>query len=291
MTRWLILTIIILLSVGAVVVSERHKVDVPPSPAAILYFVADAERDVTRMPMRLTRMPDEKEISIGNELARGYQNEIQLNSNDAEVEAYVQEVGEHVATYAHRKLPYHFHYIPDGSFVNAFAVPGGHVFIGKGLISLMDTEDELAAVLGHEVEHIDHYHCAERTQQEQILRKVPLGELVALPIEVFEAGYTKDQELEADREGTQLTVQAGYSANGAIRMFEAFDRLHERYQKKATTPEQELSQVAMQTLEGYFRSHPLPSERIAQLRRMSWQARPERELRIKPSIAQQTDKP
>ena len=113
---------------------------------------------------------------------------------------------------AHRKLPYKFHYIPDPIFINAFALPGGHVYVGAGLLELMDSEDELAAVLGHEIEHIDHYHCAERVQREQALRKIPLGGLVALPVEVFEAGYSKDQELEADREGTRLAVEAGYSA-------------------------------------------------------------------------------
>src|SRR5256884_9660442 len=93
----------------------------------------------------------------------------------------------------------------------------------------MDSEDQLAAVLGHEIEHIDHYHCAERVQQEHALRKIPLAELFVLPIEIFQAGYSKDQELEADREGTRLAVEAGYSANGAIRMFETFQRLYEEH--------------------------------------------------------------
>ena len=111
-------------------------------------------------------------------------------------------------------MPYRFHYVDQPWVVNAFALPGGHVFIGKGLISLMDSEDELAAVLGHEVEHIDYHHAAERVQTEQALRKVPLGVLVAIPVEVFEAGYSKDEELEADREGTRLAVAAGYSPLG-----------------------------------------------------------------------------
>jgi predicted Zn-dependent protease len=149
----------------------------------------------------------------------------------------------------------------------------------------MDSEDELAAVVGHEMEHIDHYHCAERVQREQALHKIPFGALVALPIEVFEAGYSKDQELEADREGERLAVQAGYSANGAIRMFETFARLYEEYRaRRARTPQEELSDVARQTLEGYFRSHPSPAERIEQVQKMiaseSWPVRPERDLLI-----------
>src|SRR5207302_5033086 len=145
-------------------------------------------------------------------------------------------------------------------------------------------EDELAAVIGHEIEHIDHYHCAERVQQQQALRKIPLGELVALPVEIFEAGYSKDQELEADREGTRLAVQAGFSPNGAIRMFETFQRLYEEAHTPAKNPQQELSQVAIDTLEGYFRSHPLPPERIKQIQQLiaseHWPLQPEHDLEI-----------
>ena len=67
-------------------------------------------------------------------------------------------------------------------------------------------------------------------------------------------------------------------------MFEALERLHQAYQARAKTPQEEVSQVALQTLEGYFRSHPLPSERIAQVQKMiaseGWTARPERDLRV-----------
>jgi tetratricopeptide (TPR) repeat protein len=132
----------------------------------------------------------------------------------------------------------------------------------------MESEDELAAILGHEIEHIDHYHCAERVQLEARLRHLPLRGLVGLPIRVFEAGYSKDQELEADREGARLAVWASYSPLGAIRMVEAFDRLYREYVVRASTPQEELTQVALETLEGYFRSHPLPSERIEQINKM-----------------------
>jgi predicted Zn-dependent protease len=153
-------------------------------------------------------------------------------------------------------------------FVNAFALPGGPVFIGGGLMALMDTEDELASVLGHEIEHIDHYHCAERVQIEAALQKVPLGGLAALPVEVFVAGYSKDQELEADREGAKLAVAALYSPQGAIQMFEAFERFEPTKIARSKTPQEELSQVALETLEGYFQSHPLNAERIDQIQKM-----------------------
>ena len=286
MKRWIALAGIVLLGVASVVVSENRKVDVPASPAALLYLVADTEQELTRMPVSFTRMSDEEEIRIGNELARFYASgEERENTPEVGiVERYVTRVGEQVARDAHRRLPYKFHYIPSSYLINAFALPGGHVYVGGGLLELMDSEDELAAVIGHEIEHIDHYHCAERVQREQALRKLPLGGLVALPIGVFEAGYSKDQELEADREGTRLAVEAGYSAVGAIRMFETFGRLYEEYEARAKTPQEELSHVAEQTLEGYFRSHPLSSERIAQVQKMiateGWTARPEHDLAV-----------
>ena len=287
MKRWIAFAGILFLGIAAVVVSERRKVDVSASPAALLYLVADTEQELTRMPVRFTRMSDADEIRIGDELAKIYatQDNREETPEVAIVEHYLTRVGDRAARNAHRKLPYKFHYLPDPYMVNAFALPGGHVFVGGGLLTLMDSEDELAAVLGHEIEHIDHYHCAERVQREEALRHLPLfGDLLSLPIEVFEAGYTKDQELEADREGTRLSVDAGYSANGAIRMFEVFQRLYEAQHGKAKTPEEELSQLAQQSLEGYFRSHPLPSERIAQVQQLiaseGWTARPERDLAV-----------
>jgi predicted Zn-dependent protease len=289
MTRWISLAGVIVLGVAAIVWSERRRVDVQASPAAMLYLVADTEQELTRMPVHFTRMPDGEEIRIGDEIAKMYGSNVEEDQQKkkSEIEKYLGEVGGKLTLHAHRILPYRFHYVPNESMINAFALPGGHVYVGAGLMAMMDSEDELAAVLGHEIEHIDHYHCADRAQQEQALRRIPLGGLVAIPVFVFEAGYTKDQELEADREGTRLAVEAGYSANGAIRMFEAFDRMYQRYRlrrSRAASPQEELSDVAMQTLEGYFRSHPLPAERIAQIQKMiaaeNWTARPERDLAV-----------
>lgn len=287
MKRWILFAGIVVLGVASLVVSERRKIDASPSPAPLLYLVADTEQELTRMPASFTRMSDEDEIRIGNELARSYDaanEELRRTPEARIVEHYLTRVGEQVARNAHRRLPYKFHYLPNEYLINAFALPGGHVYVGGGLLQLIDSEDELAAVLGHEIEHIDHYDCAERVQREQAIRKFPLGLIVAFPIEVFEAGYSKDQELEADREGTRLAVEAGYSPNGAIRMFETFARLYNEREGKARTPQDELSQVALQTLQGYFRSHPLPSERIAQVERLiaseGWTAHPERDLAV-----------
>ena len=231
--------------------------------------------------MRFTRLSDEEEIKVGTELAARYANDgKKFTPEEQDLEEYVIKVGKAVSSHAHRKLPYTFHLIPNRSLINAFSLPGGHVFVGEGLLDLMSSEDQLAFILGHELEHIDHYHCAERVQVEARFRRLKLGivgELVQIPLEVWEVGYSKDEELEADREGLRLAVVGGYSPYGAVSLFEKFNELHAEYVIHAKSPEQELSELAIESLEGYFRSHPATSERIAQAERViaeeGWQNR------------------
>ncbi|MBZ5530476.1 MAG: M48 family metalloprotease [Acidobacteriia bacterium] len=281
---------------GVLYYSHRHKTEARVGPEAVLNALAETQRDLSRVPAKLTRLSDAEEIRIGDDMAAGYlgrfgaphdaKDKDGQNAANERMQQYVSDVGRAVAAHARRKLPYKFHYIPNAGFVNAFALPGGHVFIGSGLIHLMESEDELASVLGHEVEHVDNYHCAERVQIEARLRNIPLGGLVALPIELFVAGYSKEQELEADRDGAGLAVTAGYSAQGAVHMFQEFSKLHKTYVLKASTPDEEMSQVAIEGILGYFRSHPLPEEREAQIKRImaanGWPALRERPIRQKP---------
>ncbi len=271
MKQWAVFALTFVLLAAVLVKVQKDKVDAPVGPEAVLSLLADSEHELTRMPVSFTRMSDLDEIKIGNQLASEYGGREDFSKDDPTtrvVQAYLNRVGARVAVGAQRKLPYRFHYISSPDFINAFALPGGHVYIGGGLMALMDSEDELASVLGHEVEHIDHYHCAERVQTQAALQKLPLGELAAIPMEVFEAGYSKTQEMEADREGTRLAVKAHYSPLGAVRMFQAFDRLYGESTRRSQSPEEELSQLAQDTLDGYFRSHPPDSERVAQIEGM-----------------------
>ena len=135
----------------------------------------------------------------------------------------------------------------------------------------MTSEDELACVLGHEIEHIDHYHAVERIQIEAQLKRLDLDAIAALaqiPIGLWQAGYSKEQELEADREGIRLAAAAGYSPQGAVNLMNRLAELHREYVIHASTPVDELSQVAIEGLQGYFRSHPLPEERLDQARKV-----------------------
>jgi beta-barrel assembly-enhancing protease len=272
MKRAMIFFVVLGVALSSLFYSERRRERSSVSPNAMLEVAADLQRDLTRAPMHFTRISDEEEIKIGNELAARYSSYQAKSGPEAQALAdYVAKVGGSLSSRAHRRLPYQFHLIPDRSMVNAFSLPGGHVFVGEGLLDLMDSEDQLAFILGHELEHIDHYHCAERVQVEARLRKLRLGivgELVQIPLGVWQAGYSKDQELEADREGVRLAVNGGYSPYGAVTLFKKFDELHAEQMIHATSPAQELSQLAIQSLEGYFRSHPDTRDRIAQIERL-----------------------
>ncbi len=272
MKRAVAFVVVLLIALTALYFSERRRNTTPVSANAILEMAADAQRDLTRAPMRLTRLSDDQEITIGNELAERYSvATAKLSPEEQGLQEYVRKVGGIVASHAHRRLPYAFHLVPTHSLINAFSLPGGHVYVGEGLLDLMSSEDQLAFILGHELEHVDHYHCAERVQVEARLRNLKLGivgALVQIPLEVWEAGYSKDEELEADREGLRLSVLGGYSPYGAVSLFEKFDTLHAEYVIHAKSPEQELSELSIQSLEGYFRSHPVTSERLAQAERL-----------------------
>jgi predicted Zn-dependent protease len=293
MKRWLAVAGMAVLACGAIFFAERRKPESHVGPEAVLNVMAETQRQMSRVPAQLTRLSDEEEIEIGDSMAAryltiryGWQEE-----TDAPIEKYINVVGRNLAARAHRKLNYKFHYIPDAGLINAFALPGGHVFIGKGFLLLMDTEDELASVLGHEIEHVDHYHCVEKAQMETRLRDLPLSELIQLPVQLFQMGYGKEQELEADGDGAYLAVMAGYSPQGALRMFKALERLDRQYVLKAESPEEELSQVAIQSIMGYFRSHPLPPERERQVQQMmasqKWPERHERSLKIGLAVEKQ----
>ena len=129
---------------------------------------------------------------------------------DAELDAYVQRVGERLLRGVPRQgFRYRFSVV-DQVEPNAFALPGGHVFVSRGLLALVNTEDELANVIGHEITHAARRHAA--AQQAASRAQNPLSMPWARAATM--AAYSREMERDADRGGQQLAAAAGYDPMG-----------------------------------------------------------------------------
>ena len=187
---------------------------------------------------------DGEEIKVGQVLAKRFAQKkgIEPTPQTRKIDEYLQRVGEHVAAYAQRKLPYQFHFDPDPGFKSAVALPGGQIFVGGGILAYLDSEDQLAAVLGHELEHVALNHCRERLIRILSDQHLSANGADKLDIEVFMPGYGHDNEFAADREGVKLAMQAGYSANGAIRLLQTFLSLAQQMSHTPSESEKNLEE-------------------------------------------------
>src|SRR5579864_620675 len=150
--RRLVAAAILIAGCVALYFLQRAKSEAPISPSPVLYFVADTEREASRIPLALTRVSDEEENQIGAQIAKEYgltdpcrfSND---KTGDAEsIERYLSSVGYRLTPQVQRQaIRYHFYLDDNPYLVNAFALPGGSIVVGRGLLNLLESEDELAA--------------------------------------------------------------------------------------------------------------------------------------------------
>jgi predicted Zn-dependent protease len=142
------------------------------------------------------------------------------------IEAYLSQIGARLtATGLRRPLQYSYHFDPDPAFKSAMSMPGGEVVVGAGILSLVDSEDALAAVLGHEIMHVDLGHTTRRLYDLQARHQLTAAQRGRInPLE-FGATHTPEQELAADLEGVRMAVAAGYSPYGVRRLLLYFQEL------------------------------------------------------------------
>lgn len=200
----------------------------------------------------------EQELEMGFKFSQEIEKELKL-VDDPEVKAYVDSLGQLLAKNSDRSdIPYVIRVV-DTDEVNAFAIPGGYLYVNRGLIVTASRECELAGVMGHEIGHIVGRHSAKQMSRELGLSAITgliLGNDPAtwssLTANVLSAGtllhYGREAELEADRHGIEETYRAGIDPDGMVTFFEKL---------------LDMEQSEPGLLEKLFSTHPPTRERIS----------------------------
>lgn len=214
------------------------------------------------------------QISPEQEVALGVQSREQLAQQfgglypDSSVQAYVDEVGTQVVRSSgalKSDYPFEFHALNDPQTINAFALPGGQIFITTALLKRLDSEAQLAGVLGHEVGHVVGRHGAEHLARQQLgaalVNAVGIaasesaqdGRQAAMIAQAVEQmvglRYGRQDELESDRLGFQFMVESGYSPKGIVELMKILGSSRQGQQP----PE-------------FLSTHPDPGNRVEQLK-------------------------
>ena len=232
----------------------------PMSAQAQFNFNINKLLDSAKSLRSATREIDQKdEIAIGDDLAARLLGAAPLAS-DARLQGYVNNVGRWLASQTARaELPWRFGVL-EAPQLNAFAVPGGTIFITRGLLERMKSEAELAGVLAHEIVHVLQKHHLKAIQKGaqtglagdalgyalKDARSEARDKLLSLGTELYSRGLDKSDEFEADRLGVAIAARAGYDSYGLPVVLQTLQAMNAQD-----------SGVALM-----FKTHPAPGERL-----------------------------
>lgn len=227
--------------------------------AAIGYFGSSQVNPVTGEQQRVSLSPQE-EVALGLQVApeMAAQHQGAEQSMDAD---YVEELGQRLVAASEAKdSPYefNFHLLRDQQVVNAFALPGGQIFITRALYNRLQTEGQLAGVLGHEIGHVIERHSAQQMAKAQFSQGLVGAAAAATDGQAAGAAqyvaqftlmkYGREDELESDQWGIEILVDAGYDPRALIGVM----RILEEASGGANQPE-------------WASTHPNPGNRIAEI--------------------------
>lgn len=214
-------------------------------------------------------MNEDQEISMGQKYSAQVLQQVPAYK-DKKLQDYVQRIGQSLSEKSHRSnLIYRF-IVLDNPDINAFALPGGYIFINRGLMAYLSSEEELAAVLGHELGHVTARHSVRQMSQAQLMNFMSVivgaqagrtaGDIANLAGGAFLAGYGRDMELEADEIGAKYMSLDGYSTQG---MFKTLSVLKE--QEVYATKTAKDRGLEPRTYHGVFASHPSNDKRLQEI--------------------------
>lgn len=230
----------------------------------------------------LNPVSDRRELALlseADELRLGQENDAAVRKQygvyaNARLRAYVQLVGERLAANSHRpQLQYRFTVL-DSPEVNAFALPGGYIYVTRGILAHLNSEAELAAVLGHEIGHVAARHAVRQHSAAVVANAgFTLGSILVPELGsragqsllntlggALLSGYGRDHELEADRLGAEYLARGDYSPRAMIDII-ALLKNQEVFEKTLAAREGRAPRV----YHGVFASHPGADERLQQV--------------------------
>ena len=194
---------------------------------------------------------------MGKEGSRQIEMEFRIDNSSEDADR-VRRIGQKLLPHVDKRaVPYTFKVLEDKS-INAVSLPGGPVYVFRGLLDMMgDDDDALACVMGHEIGHINGRHAARQMSSQfatQLLLTLGIPnanvqQLAGLGAELMSLKYSRDDEYDADRRGLSYAYHAGYDPNGIVRFFAKLDQLEKR--RGGGPPE-------------WQRSHPVNNARIQQ---------------------------
>jgi predicted Zn-dependent protease len=201
------------------------------------YFFQSSENPITGETQRIALSP-EQEIALGARSAPEMAAQLGGLSRNEKASRAVKAIGARlVARSVAAKAPYKysFHLLADPRTVNAFALPGGPIFITEGLLGLLRSEAEVAGVLGHEIGHVIARHSAERLAKQQLTQGlisavlVGSGDYTTAQLAQMVGGminmkYGREDELESDALGVRIMAEAGYDPRALLRVMEVLDK-------------------------------------------------------------------
>ena len=230
--------------------------------AAVALVVAAGSCAVNPVTGRreLALISEAQEIQLGRQAAAGAEQSIGLVPDSA-LQRYVQTIGAELARESERPhLPWTFRVVDDPT-PNAFALPGGFIFLTRGMMELMDSEAELAAVLGHEIGHVTARHTVSQLSRAQLAQiglvfgsvlfpsaAEQFGGLAQSGLQLLFLGYSRNAERQADDLGFRYAVRESYDVREMDDVFASLQRLGQRQQQSA--------------LPAWLSTHPAPEERI-----------------------------
>lgn len=239
----------------------------PLALLAVLSGVAGCAINPVTGKSNFVMMTEEQEIQLGRANDPKIRAQFGVHK-DENLQAYVQRVGERVAAKSHRPdLIYRFAVL-DSPDVNAFALPGGYIYITRGLMAYLNSEAELAAVLGHEVGHVTARHSVRQYSAAtagQIVASVFLRTQAAQSLfnvigNALLSGYGRDQELEADRLGAVYLARTGYDPNAMIEVIGVLKN-QEEFEKERAKAENREPRI----YHGVFATHPSADQRLQEI--------------------------